>query len=183
MIGNITAQTYGVPVERRDIGRGEAAMIKTLAIMRELINKAAEDYYVRRWAEKMTEGVGRKDLQKIMAIYSYLSQSLEYCKDMHGTEMLKTPKLVLQLMEMGEPPQLDCDCMTMLVLALAKSVGLKGAMRAVALPPNEQYSHVYAIAGVIDNGKEQWIPVDLTRPDKGFGWECPKATKVKTVRV
>jgi hypothetical protein len=181
MIGNITAQTMGVPTEKRDIGHGEAAMLKTMSIMWELINKASEDYYVRRWAEKMTEGAGRQDLQKLMALYTYLSQSMEYCKDIDGTEMLKTPKLILQLIEMGEVPQLDCDCMTMLILALAKSIGLRGAMRAVALPPNEEFSHIYAIVRVVENGAEQWIPVDLTRPDKGFGWEHPGAIKVKTM--
>jgi len=183
MIGNITAQTYGVPTERRDIGWGESAMLKTLSIMRELIQKASRDYYVRRWAEKMTEGSGPKDPQKLMALYSYLSSSLNYCKDMDGVEMIKTPKLILQLMEMGEVPQLDCDCMTVLILSLAKSIGLQGAMRAVALPPHDEYSHVYALVRIIDEGSEQWVPVDLTRPDMGFGWECPRATKVKTVRV
>jgi len=183
MTGMITAQTFGVPTERRDIGRGETAMLRTLSIMRELITKASQDYYVRRWAEKITEGAGRRDLQKLMAIYSFLSTSMDYCKDMDGIEMLTAPKLVLQLIERGEVPQLDCDCMTMLVLALTKSVGLQGAIRAVAIPPSTEYSHVYALVRVIDDGNIMWIPADLTRPDLGFGWEHPGATKVKTVKV
>lgn len=180
---SISQQVANTPSKIINIGHGESAMMKTMDLMRGIIVRSAKDYYVRRWAEKITEGTGRHDMPKLMAIYDFLSNNVQYCKDIEGTELLKTPKLILQLIEMNEIPQIDCDCMTMLVLSLAKSIGLSVAMRAVALPPKTVYSHIYGLVKIRDRFGEQWIAVDLTRPDLGLGWEHPGATKVKTMVI
>jgi len=96
--------------------------------------------------------------------------------------MLQTPKMVLQRMDTGEIPSLDCDCMTALVLSLARSIGFPTAIRVISTRPDGVFGHVYGMvsARLGANRVPYWMPVDLVRYDKGFGWEYPAATRVLT---
>lgn len=165
------AQVRGIPITRKFIGYGEEAIMNTLSVMRDLITKGAKSYYVRRWAEKLVEGI-RSNEEKIRTIFQYLGSHTNYLWDIQNIEFIKSPEVSLQLLELGERPQLDCDCYTVLILSLLKSIGFPVAMRATAYD-TDTFAHVYGLVQFND----QWISLDLTRWQNGPGWEKENYTK------
>lgn len=169
-----------MPVSKRFLGYGDEAIQNTLILMARIIKESASNYYVRRWAEYIVAGVPKDEYSRMQALYDFLVDNIQYLKDMEGLEMLKKPEVVLRELEQGYIPQLDCDCMSMLIGALARSIGLPVALRAIAPQGKNKYSHVYAMIKIKDYG---WVAVDLTKPERGLGWEYPKASRVMTKKV
>lgn len=153
----IKSSLAGISVQRRYIGTGEDAAKRTMSIMSDTVRKSSEDYYVRRCAELFSPG----KQSTLENLWNYLVSRIKYVKDIDGLETLQNPKLVLERIDTGETPALDCDCMTVLILSLARSLGFKTAIRSV------DDLHVYGL--VLSGGK--WVSVDLTKPEKGLGWE------------
>jgi len=176
---SITNQTAGVTVQKKFIGFGDEAIANTLNIMKDIINKSSQDYYVRRWAEQIVGNSGKCDIDKVRAIFFFLANNTRYLKDPHGFELLKTPKISLELIEIGDTPQLDCDDYVILSLSLLKSIGYPVAMRAIAMEEDKKLKHVYGIVKT----KQGWIPLDLTKPENDIGWEYPYATRIVTTTV
>ncbi len=180
----------GIPVAHVELGVGDDAIHNTLLLMRSVIQSASKDYYVRKWAEKIVEGVPRGEIDRLYSLFSFLAGNTQYQKDIDGVETLKIPQVVLREIERGEIPQLDCDCMAMLTVALAKSLGYPVALRAISIHPDLVFRHVYGMSRVSGRGDLEtreggggWVPLDLTKPEKGFGWEYPGATRLLTIRV
>lgn len=176
---SITSQTATVTVQKKFIGYGDEAIANTLQIMKDIINKSSQDYYVRRWTEQIVGNSGKCDIDKIRALFFFLANHTKYLKDTHGFELLKTPQISLQLMEVGDIPQLDCDDYVILSLSLLKSIGYPVAMRAIAMDEDKKLKHVYGLV----KAKQSWIPIDLTKPENDIGWEYPYATRVITTKV
>lgn len=160
------------PVNKQFIGYGDEAIENTLKIMRDLVVKGSGDYYVRRWAEKMVEEVD-SDVERVRSIFQFIANNTKYLRDPAGFEFIKSPEVSLRLIELGEFPQMDCDCYTVLILSLLKSIGFLVAMRATSYKPDLQFKHVYGLVKIRDS----WIPLDLTKADKGIGWEAPGVTR------
>lgn len=182
----ISQQAAMTPVQKMSIGSGETASINTLHIMKDVINRSSGNYYIRRWAEEIVKNTDRCPLEKAKAIHYFLLNSTEYLEDPTNFEMLKTPPVSLQLMEVGDTPQLDCDDYTVLSLSLMKAIGFHVAIRAVAYKGNA-LTHVYGMVAVpkIKDGCSggDWYAMDLTNPNEDFGWEKSGATRVVTIRV
>ncbi len=183
-IGSISDQLQGISIEYRDIGMGNAAMKNTVGIMIDTIKNSSKNYYVRLWGEELIRDFAGKgyDLRGLAILFNNLGYKVKYVKDPLGVEMLRNPVVVLAQIEQGITPALDCDCMTTLILSLARSLGYPTAIRVVATRPQGTWNHVYGL-GLCQKPKKIWVPLDLTRPDKGFGWEFPKADKVYTQEV
>ena len=177
---NLSNIVQNTPISRKFLGWGDEAISNTLILMARIIKESARNYYVRRWAEEMVSGAERDEYSKVQAIYDFLTDHVQYLRDMEGIEMLKKPEISLKEIEEGYIPQLDCDCMSLLAGSLIRSIGLPVALRAIAPHEKNKYSHVYDMIKIKDHG---WIAFDLTKPDYGLGWEYPKANKIMTLKV
>lgn len=179
MIGNVSQQTVGHPVKKLFLGYGDDAIKRTLDLMANIIRASSQNYYVRRWAEKMVQGIDSSDsLGKVEAIFNYIKGNTSYLRDPQGTEFLKTPLVSLQLLEVGDRPLLDCDCLSILSLSLLKSIGFPVALRASSYKSNGKFTHVYGMVKVGEN----WLSLDLVK-DFGPGWEAPGVTKTMDLGV
>ncbi len=186
----ILDQVNSTPVSRVQLGAGDDAVRNTLTLMTRIISEGSKDYYVRRWGERIIQGVNRGEMNRLYSLFLFIESNTQYQKDIDGVETLKTPRTTLLEIEQGEVPQLDCDCMTLLTLALAKSLGYKVAIRAISIHPDKVFRHVYGMCRVSSGGDLElgkgmggWVPLDLTKPENGFGWEYGGATRIVTVKV
>jgi len=165
---NIRSQSNH-PTRIEFLGYGEDALLNTLQKMKNIINSSVKNYYVRRWAEKISELGKDGEIDRVHSVYEFLRSRTRYLKDPYEIEMLKTPLVSLSLMESGETPALDCDDLTILSLSLLKSIGYPVKLRAVSYRPDRQLTHVYGLVKVKPHG---WVVFDLVRPP-GLGIEHP----------
>lgn len=173
---NIFSQTNH-PSQIRSLGFGDAVTSNTMVMMKDLINRSLKNYYVRRWAEKIVDGITDDD-EKVYAIYNFIYTNTRYLRDPYGLELLKSPEVALELIDVGERPALDCDDLCILSLSLLKSIGFPVALRAAGYDPNEPFSHVYGLVRV----KGKWTPIDLVK-GQGPGWEPPGKIMVMDMEV
>jgi len=77
----------------------------------------------------------------------------------------------------------QCDDLSILLCALATSIGIKCAFKAIAANPQNkgQYSHVYAVLDPFGNDK--WIASDPTVKTAAFGWESPLKYKEMLLEI
>jgi len=165
------------PVRIEGVGFGDEVAPNTLQKMKDLINSSIRNYYVRRWAEKITEQASN-DTERIHDIYHFLATRTRYLKDPPDLELIRTPPVSLELIEHGEIPALDCDDLTVLSLSLLKSIGFPVALRASSYLPDKVLVHVYGLVRV----NSRWVPFDLVKR-MGPGWEAPMATRIMDMEV
>lgn len=163
------SQQVNHPVSIEFLGFGEEITPNTMNRMGSIINSSIRDYYVRRWAEKIIERTEEDDSSRAQVIYDFLSNHTNYVKDPTGLELLKTPKVSLTLIERGEIPGLDCDCLTILSMSLLKSIGFRVGMRAVGYNSDGKHTHIYGMVLIRPYG---WVPFDLVK-NLGLGNEAP----------
>lgn len=161
------AACRAVRYQTRDIPPGDPGILETAHVMRDLIAEAQQYPVVRAHAERAVRGVPPgQPLQEIRAVYDYLGRRVEYRRDPRLHEWIRTPWYLLTCeLDRGQTPQLDCDDLVTLSLALLSSVGFDTAIRVVAIPrpgvpDNREYNHVY---GLVELGPSRVVPVDLTR--------------------
>ena len=176
---SLSQQVNQQPVRKVFIGYGDNAIANTLQIMKGIIVSSSANYYIRRWAEKITQG-SRTNLEKIQSIYDFIASHSRYLKDPQGFEFIKTPPVSLQLIEIGEIANLDCDDYAVLSLSLLKSIGFHVALKAISVKPDRKFTHVY---GLVEYEKNKWLPIDLVKPETGLGWEWPSPTRISEVRI
>ncbi len=162
------------------LGFGSIVTPNTMERMKRIINESIRNYYVRLWAEKMI-GPAEDDYSMAENIFNFIVLRCRYVQDPIGLELLKTPIISLQLIEMGDSPAVDCDDATILIGALLKSIGIPYAIRAVSFN-NDDFSHVYGLCKIEGKG---WVPVDFVVGKKGgrFGDEPIGITQIKDMEV
>lgn len=165
------------PMRRESLGSSDTVSENTMLLMAKIIKESSENPYVRRWAEYIIEKIPRDPYQRISAIFQYLQNHTQYEHDISSIELIRTPPVSLQLMEVGDTPVLDCDDYVVLSLSLLKSLGYKVAMRAAGYKTSE-LTHVY---GLVNIGNS-WVPYDLTQ-SWGMKYEPPGAVSMKTMEV
>jgi hypothetical protein len=167
------------PIRFEDVGFGSIVTSNTMTLMRNIINASVRSYYVRRWAEKITE-YADDDYSRAEAIFNFIVSNSRYVPDPVGLELLKSPEVSLQLIEVGNQPAMDCDDSAILMGALMMAVGIPYALRAVSF--NEEYSHIYGLVKIKDRG---WIPIDFVVGKKGgeFGDEPEGIVAIKDMEV
>ena len=172
---SIYRQVAGIPYRREHLGTGDQAIYSTITKISDIIRASYVNPYVRRFAEKIIEGVPVNDkVEEVRAIHKFVSQKVRYTKDPYGMEYLQTPPTLLKMIEQGEKPAGDCDDMTMLSLSLLKSVGFPVAVKVTSYSPDGRFAHIY---GLVYLNKIGWMPVECVRGDYPLGWEAPNATR------
>jgi hypothetical protein len=147
--------------------------------MKQLILLSLRNYSVRLWAEKIVD-FSPDDYSKVESIFSFVVEHSRYVQDPVGLELLKSPEVSLQVIEVGGYPALDCDDATILIGSLIMSVGIRYALRAVSF--NGEFTHVYGLAFVREQG---WLPLDFVVAKRGgeIGGEPQGVVKIKDMEV
>lgn len=162
-----------IPITHIDIGNNDTAIYNTVKIMANVVNESSSNYKVRKFVEKILENKydGVFNEEKIVnIIYSYIIKNTKYLYDIEGIELIKSPLLIIDELESGFKPQLDCDDYTVFSLSLLKSVGFPVAIRIIASNGTKEYDHVYGLVKI----NKQWTPIDCTlHMDVGYEYHSP----------
>lgn len=158
-----------------------AISINTAEEMRRIIHESSKNHYVRSWAEHMISGIPDRDSNgEIQAIFLFIQKYMRYTNDPLGIEYVQTPPFILEKLEKGITPNLDCDDYTVLGLSLLRSLGYDTAIRLTGYNSKE-FEHVYGM--VYDRKYDDWIPFDAIRKDKPFRWEAPNPKVVFDIEI
>lgn len=166
--------TWGPPTKYIEIPGGERGTVATLKIMKELVlgQWGHRNPEVVMLAQKIVDHLPSKDYRaEADALLQFMKENVRYRLDPAGLEYVPTPWYTL-LVSGNE----DCDGHSTATAALAMALGHKAAFRTVKGDPSrpEQWSHVYAVIGVPDKGKIEWLTADSTQKESYLGWDPPQ---------
>jgi transglutaminase-like putative cysteine protease len=139
--------------------------------MRTLIDVGKRDPEVRNLAVSIISSSGvspRDSIGQLRALYTWGKKNLRYVPDVQGVEYIQAPRVVLRS-RAG-----DCDDFTVLLAALAESIGFDVIIKVISLGPRRPFSHVYPM---VRRGEGQ-VPLDIT-PGSRFGAEFPIRAREK----
>lgn len=114
---------------------------------------------VRQLAESIIKDVKEKDyISEHLAILRYVEANTRYTRDPATAEQVKDPVMVIDQLNNGQRPLLDCDDMVALLLTLLISIGAKCqvvicALRHLFHLGQRQYTHIYLTALDPNTGK------------------------------
>jgi hypothetical protein len=171
------------PVTKKFLGyTGQAISYNTVKEMIKIIYSSSANPYVRKFAERIIRDIkDRDEMGEIQAVYDFMINHIKYVHDPLGIEFIQTPPYILNQMELGDIPALDCDDYTVLSLSLLRSIGYNVAIRLAAYHEKENFEHVYGL--VFLEQAKKWIVFDGIRKDKWLGWEAPNALSISDFEV
>lgn len=151
---------------------GTMGTLATLQIIADLAREAASDPFFIQEARGIVRGNGSKNYERdAQSIMNYGKQNVDYRPDPIGDmlDYICSPGWVLFV-----DGQEDCDSLAGTIAGLDLAAGLGAAVKAVRLDPAnpDQFSHVYALAGVKDDrGNVRWLAQDTVPRVARLGWE------------
>lgn len=161
-----------VKIARQRIPRGVSATLRAVALIRHAITEGSQSWKVRQRAVAIVQRaqVEAKDYQgELQALWDWSAQNLRYTRDPATAELVHSAELLLDLIAAGAGAG-DCDDQSVLLGALAASIGQQVQIRIVGDKP-EQFRHVHLRI----KAGQRWISADLTAwPKHDLGYE-PKA--------
>jgi|SRR3972149_180425 len=159
------------PVREEFLGYGPINVpMNTGGKMRDIIRESSKNPYVRKWAEKIVEGVqDRDEIGEVEGLFDFVQMKTRYAHDPKGTEFIQTPPYILKHIELGDKPSLDCDDYTVLGLSLARSLGYPTLIRITGYKDDGKFSHVYGLVKI----RGKWVTFDAVRKDQKLGWKAP----------
>ncbi len=191
---------YGTGMQAKLTEKTVSSPDQALRELGRMVHRAVlKDPRIRLAALSITrECDSRDDLCELEAIYGAVKHGTDtvdalrngyrYVADPNIADYFVSPTRTLEFCEAGMCGG-DCDDHTMLVAALANSIGFTVGMRAYARSERAPFSHVYAVAIVpkrgpftkaaYDNGQIQAVGLDTTVPSARVGWEPPRG-RVRT---
>ena len=147
------------------IGSGDAATYTTLAVMRQMLDVAAQSYTVRARAEVITQGCASYDDGCVVhRLYNFVHRRVRYRADPQGIELVKTPEASLREIDAHGTTGGDCDDSAVLLGALLQALGYP--VRFVALSERAGSLLHHVILEVAVGGS--WITLDPIVP--GGAW-------------
>jgi len=134
--------------------------------------------FLRGLAIKITREAGcdsKEHFCEAKALANWVRDEVRWIRDINGFETLQWPKRTLAY-KAG-----DCDDLSILLAALAMSIGFQTYFKAIAAnsQSKDQFSHVYVLISV--GGKK--VPADPTVKSAKFGWESPLSYRDMIVKV
>lgn len=166
-----------MPTQRFTIPTGDAGIVATLAIMRQLVHDDAVHPAIREWTAALVIDTGRNTTVQARAIYDWLDTLTQFLPDPSTSEALIRPVDLLERIQTRGIGQIDCDDLAMLAAAMACSIGLRARFVVVAFHPGGPFAHVYTEVAAPDGAL--WLAVDPTRPAGGL----PTITREAIVEV
>lgn len=165
---------------------GDGKLKKLAGLMTMLVEKSSRSRIVRDVARAIVRGydVEPKDFaNELWALQHWIQNNIRYVFD--TGEQFQTPQRQLLDWYNGHDGA-DCDCLTMLYLAMAHSLGhTKLAIGLLDGRGDGTISHAIALVKLPrpkDPWGHKWIPIELTKRVP-FGWLTHNATKLVAVPV
>ena len=140
-----------------------------------LAKYGALDPDIRKFAIEITRNVNKKDLVgQIKSIHRWVrdDRNIKYVLDPYGIDMFRTPQRTLK--ERAG----DCDCKSILTVALLSSIGFPTAFLLVDTKGDGRLNHVLPLARLPDGhngGRKKWMVLEVTSI-KRDGYIPPKST-------
>jgi transglutaminase-like putative cysteine protease len=162
--------------------RSERMSIKErVGILQDLTHKSVQDPEMRKLALRITQHCKARDGEcEARAIYDWTKRNVRYTGDIgphklgrHGP--VEGIDLFQTAARTAEFRGGDCDDHSILncTLALHNGLACKYRISSPTKKNNEDYSHIYAMAGLPKNSPNKWIALDTTLEHGKYGSEAP----------
>jgi hypothetical protein len=103
---------------------GEAGIIQTVGMMKQLAERASTHPWIRERAISLVSYCKRNRICEERTLTGWTNGAIKFIRDPHGTEALHDPATYYEaIMRSGRKPAGDCDDMSTYLAALLKSVG------------------------------------------------------------
>lgn len=182
-LGNLdneaTSQTSAGGMTLRHF-RGKMPINKRLKILQDLTWKSVQDPRNRKLALEMTRNCPERDgLCEAKAIYQAVKSRVRYTGDVAPVKMgsngpVEGVDLYQAAHRTWEFSGGDCDDHAVLLATMLTLNGISAKFRVTATGKNEEFSHIYTMAGVPKLRPAKWVALDTTLPgNNNFGREAP----------
>jgi transglutaminase-like putative cysteine protease len=152
-----------------------------VGILQDLTYKSVQDPEMRKLALRITQHCKARDGEcEARAIYDWTKRNVRYTGDIgphklgrggpvEGVDLFQTAARTAEFR--GG----DCDDHSVLncTLALHNGLACKYRISSPTKKNNEDYSHIYAMAGLPKNNPSKWVALDTTLEQGKFGSEAP----------
>jgi hypothetical protein len=151
--------------ETRGLAEGDAGTEETVREMVRLIEEGARDPDINALAVGIVRGTRVRQFDfdgERRALYSWMRRAIRFFRDIDGKETLRAAR---RTVEQGAG---DCDCQTILICALLKTIGHRTRIVTISSHPQapDIFSHVFAEAR---DERGRWKPVDAARKQASYG--------------
>lgn len=135
---------------------------QTVALLIDAGVRSQEYYPLRVLVERVCHRVRSKDyLSECLALYHWFCANTRYMRDPLTVELVRTPEVVVDTLDAGQRPCLDCDDAACFLLAMLLSSGAGARIVCVAFEDlfyrgERQYEHVF-VQALVDG---VWVTLD-----------------------
>lgn len=166
------------PVLGFDLAAGDAGVSETLAAMSAFVEHGRSMPRARALAAWMR----RQGREPSLVLYDWLRRHVVFRRDPHGTELVRTPELLLERVERDGQASCDCDCTATLGATLLAAMGVEPAFCLtghLAIMGHVPLRHVF-YGAVAANGLDV-IPYDPQEGVPPGRW--PQARRTEVYRI
>lgn len=159
---------------------GSAGVNATLKLMVSIARKTRTSLPVRTLAQQLVQGCPEQDdLCEATALHGFVRDRIRYVRDIRDVETVQFPEQTLQL---GSG---DCDDKSLLLAALAESIGFSTRFCAVRIGAETVPTHVAPQLLIRGQGwvNAEVIPIDGGSQGAPLGWFPPDATCFRLAHV
>ncbi len=149
-----------IPVRELTIGTGDRGARQVVTVMRQEVHTAIRNPLTIRAAESIIP-TNADAATQVAALRGWLQSHIEFLMDPHGTELLRTPDYMLEIIREDGYAKGDCDDVATLAATLGLAVGFPARFVLFSLGPNLPFSHVFCELFTLCKG---WLELDTTRP-------------------
>ena len=155
-----------------------------VAIIQDLVHKGVRDPRMRKLALEITHHCPARDGRcEARAVYDWVRRNVRYSGDIGPHRLpdgsVEPVDLFQSAARTVEFRAGDCDDSATLSSVLLLLNGIPARLRITSRLPGRQddFSHIFAVAGVPKTAPTDWLAVDSTLPGDNFGREAPYAKK------
>ena len=159
----------------------EMPIEERLATIQRMVREGVQDGRMRKLALDVTKHCPERDgLCEAKAVYDYVKKRVRYTGDIapiawedgsvEGVDLYQSSARTLE-MAGG-----DCDDQSILIATLLSLNGITSRLRVMKEAKDDDWSHIYPLAGLDKFNPTRWVALDTTLPGRNrFGVEVPHA--------
>ena len=139
-------------------------VLDTVRLIHNIIEEEKTKPFIRQLGLKLIKGV-KEDNQtgEIKKLFYYVRDKIRFTRDVQGIETLQYPE---NTANWGGG---DCDCKTILLGALLKTIGNKIRFSIYKINNPDKFDHINL--QVFLRRSNKWFTLDPTKKSKPFGWK------------
>lgn len=184
LLGRATETTHSGDMKLTHY-RSEMPIEERVGLLQDLTAKSVKDPKMRKLALGITRGCPARDGScEARAIYNWTKKNIRYTGDVGPHKLSRTGPvegvdLFQSAARTAEFGGGDCDDHSILNCTLALLNGLHCRFRVTSPSKKrgDNYTHVYAVAGLPKNNPRKWVALDSTLPGRKYGKEAPHAKR------